>query len=76
MVVAAYRESIRFDERKQNFEQLRSLFDLWIRIEHPKVWDEIESSRPRDDDEVKLDSLSADTMDEMIMKMRRVAGML
>jgi len=76
MVVAAYRESVRFEERKQNFEQLRSLFDLWIRIEHPQVWDEIEASRRDNDDEVKLDSLSADTMDEMITKMRRMAGML
>ena len=74
-MVRVYRESMRFDEKKNDFESLRGMFDLWLQIEHPDAWRDISHMRESRNDEIKLDELSAESMDEMIEKIRRLADM-
>lgn len=63
--------------RKADLENIKDVVELYIRLNFPELWDSMEAARrAQPDDEVKLDELEADTMDEMIQKMRAVAGML
>ena len=74
-MVRVYRESVRWDEKRSDDERIRDIIDLWVQFEHPQAWESISRSRASQD-ETTLDDLSADTMDEMIEKMQRMAGML
>ena len=54
-----------------------SVIDLYMMVEHPDVWKDVEARRKAaESDEMTLDDLSAESMDEMLEKMRRAAGML
>lgn len=62
------------DEMWRKFAE--SIADVWMMLDHPQVWEQVRNKPDDGFEEQKLDELSADDMDEMIEKMRRVAGML
>lgn len=76
-VVKAYELSMESERESVMRSYVDSVIDLYMMVEHPDVWKSVESKRrAAESDEMTLDELSADTMDEMLEKMRRAAGML
>lgn len=77
-VVDEYHRHVDYDREVAKREYVESVIDLYMMVEHNDFWQEVHARRKmsEDGDEIKLDELSADTMDEMVEKMRRAAGML
>ena len=76
--VRIYKDSIEREREKTRMKFSASMFDNWLMFEHYDAWEYVMRARKEKDDgfdEIKLDEMSADTMDEMIEKMRRAATM-
>ena len=78
VVVDAYHSAVDYERESRRREYVESVIDLYMMVEHNEFWQDVQAKRRMDaqSDEVKLDEMSADTMDEMLEKMRRAAGML
>ena len=56
-------------------DRMRDILDIYMSIEHGDIWERVMASRD-EAEVVSLDELSANSMDEMLEKMRGMAGML
>lgn len=75
---AAHLHSIRVRSmvRESDFKVVGDIIDMYVKLNFPDAYDAMHAADSMPDDAYTLDDFSADSMDEMIGKMRAAAGML